>query len=223
MAEYNTPNNSLANKGMPQASSAPIVSGGAPKVSKIVSGNATLKQPTRAEKLREDGKNALKNVMTNTVAPSLKDLILNAIWNGLSMIFFPDGSRRPSSGGTPAGRVYYGSGYNSYGSMYRSGTQQPKAVVSQIEPVFRNPLLPSLQDANAVIDGMRDTIRAYGFATWATLYDLCGVESQNWQGTTKYGWMSVESTMINTVHTADGQIVYELRMPKASPIDDMPG
>ena len=219
MAEYKTPSNSLASKGAPQQ---PVAK---PAVQKVVSGAVTLKQPTRAEKFKEDGKNALKSVMANTVAPSIKDLILNAIWNGLSMIFFPDGSRRPRSGGTPAGSVYYGSSsYNNYGSYYQYGrsatTQQPK-VVSTVDPLFRNPVLCSMADASAVIDAMRDTIRTYGFATWATLYDLCGMDSQNWQGTTKYGWLSVEQTVINTVHLESGQIAYELRMPKASPIDDV--
>ena len=214
MAEvnYNTPSNSLKNK-------QPLAPVNDTHKKAVVSGNVVLKEKTRGEKLRENGKNALKNVMTNTVAPSIKDLILNAIWNGLSMIFFPDGTHRPTSGRSPAGGVYYGSGYTSYSNASRN--QQPKTV-SVTEPTFRNPLMASIQDANAVIDAMRDCIATYGFVTWADLYDLCGMDSQNWQGTTKYGWTSVESTMVSTVHTANGEIAYELRMPKASPIDDTP-
>ena len=213
MAEYNTPSNSFNAK---PASKEP------PKVNKVVSGQVTLKDKTKAERLKENGKNALKSVLTNTIAPSIKDLILNAMWNGLSMIFFPEGSRRPS-GSSPASKVsYYGSAYSyrNYGNYY-GGNVQPKPV-NVAEPTFRNPLMMTIQDANAVIDAMRDVIHTYGFATWATLYDLCGMDSQNWQGTTKYGWTSIESTTIATVHTADGQIAYELRMPKSSPIDDGP-
>lgn len=212
MAEinYSTPSNSNTQK-KPEP----------PKVNKVVTSEVTLKKPSRGEKLKEEAKASFKNVMTNTVAPSIKDLILNAIWNGLSMIFFPDGSHRPTYGSTPASRVsYYNNAYNRYGSYY--DRNQPKATVSIAEPAFRNPLMGSIQDANAVIDAMRDTIHTYGFATWSTLYDLCGMDSANWQGTTKYGWTSIESTTISTVHTADGQLAYELRMPKACPIDDMP-
>lgn len=213
MAEinYSTPSNNAQRKPEP------------PKANKVVTSEVKLKKPSKTEKLKEEAKASFKNVMANTVAPSIKDMILNAIWSGLSMIFFPDGSHRPASyGSTPASRVsYYNNSYNRYGGYYYDHNQ-PKATVNVAEPAFRNPLMGSIQDANAVIDAMRDTIHQYGFATWSTLYDLCGMDSANWQGTTKYGWTSIESTTISTVHTADGQLAYELRMPKACPIDDMP-
>jgi len=214
MAEYNTPSNSNAGKNSPVLDQ--------PKVSKVISGNAKLKEPTKTEKLKQDSKNAFKSVMTNTIGPSIKDMILNAIWNGLSMIFFPDGSHRPG-GYTSAGKIYYGaSTYNNYGSYYGGGKQQTPKALNTIEPAFRNPIVPTMQDANEVINHMRATIEQYGFATWSTLYDLCGMDNQNWQGTTKYGWTSVETTTINTIHTVDGQIAYEIRMPRSSPIDDSP-
>lgn len=217
MAEYITPSNSNASKNVPALSS-----DGIPKQDKVISGNAKLKEPTKAEKLKEDSKNALKSVMTNTVGPSIKDMILNAVWNGLSMIFFPDGSHRPG-GYTSAGKVYYGaSTYNNYGSYYNSGKPQVPKAHSPVDPVFKNPIVLSIQDANEVINHMRAIIEQYGFATWATLYDLCGMDTPNWQGTTKYGWTSVEYTTIATIHTADGQIAYEIRMPRSSPIDDSP-
>lgn len=223
MAErnYNTPGNSLNVR--PAVSSTSQQTDGAPKVNKVIKGTATLKKQTKGEKIAEASKSAFKNVMANTVAPSIKDLILNAIWNGLSMIFFPDGSHRPAGYGygTPASKVsYFSGGYNNYGGYYGQ-KQQPKAF-NVSEPAFRNPLMGSIQDANAVVDAMRNVIREYGFATWSTLYDLCGMDSANWQGTTKYGWTSIESTTISRVQTADGQMAYELRMPKASPIDDTP-
>ena len=219
MAEHNylTPSNSKA------ALIETAQTSSVPKVEKVVTGNVVLKPKSKGEQFAEDGKAAIKSVVENTIAPSIKDMILNAIWNGLSLIFFPDGSRRPRNSSTPAGSVYYGSSYTSYGSYYnRSSAPTQVKPVSVTEPAFRNPLMASMQDANAVIDAMRDTIRTYGFATWSTLYDLCGMDNQNWAGTTKYGWTSVESTIISTVALTDGSIAYELRMPKASPIDDTP-
>ena len=211
MAEYHTPSNSNAGKNMHVLEQ--------PKVHKVISGNAKLKEPTKSEKFREDSKNALKSVMENTVKPSIKDMILNAIWNGLSMIFFPDGSHRPG-GYTSASKVYYGaSTYNNYGSYYGSTKPQTPKALNPAEPIFRNPIVPTMQDANDVINHMRATIEEYGFATWATLYDLCGMDNTNWQGTTNYGWTSVETTRINTIHIEDGQIAYEIMMPRSSPID----
>ena len=220
MAEvkYNTPSNSLAIKNNNTVVPAKTEQ---PKVNSVVAGKVALKEKTKSEKLKENSKNALKTVITNTIAPSVKDLILNAIWNGLSMIFFPDGHQRPFSF-TLASRVNYGSsGYSSYSSYYGRGNNQPK-VINAVEPAFKNPILYNIDDARLVIDAMRQVINEYGFATWSTLYDLCNIDTHNWQGSTKYGWVSVESTMIDTVYDANGVMAYELRMPKASPIDDMP-
>lgn len=225
MAEYKTPSNSLRSKEIGTTATASAKPEERKSLQKVVQGNAQLKEKTRAEKLKETSKSAFKSVMVNTVVPHVKDTILSAIWNGLSMIFFPDGAHRPVGGSSPASRVYYGSSsYNSYGSYYgRSNPAQTEAQkIIAGTPAFRNPLLASINDANAVIDSMRAVIAQYGFATWSDLYDLCGMDTANWQGTTKYGWTSVESTMISTVTTANGQIAYELRMPKASPIDDDP-
>ncbi len=213
MAEYNFPNNSIASKG-----TLTTTKQDPPKPAKVVQNAVELKKPTKSEKLKEDAKNSMKSVMANTIGPGIKNMILNALWSGLSMIFFPDGSHRPSDGYSPASRIYYGqSAYNNYGSYYKNPVQPRTVNIS--EPAFRNPILGTMQDASAVIDAMRDTIHMYGFATWGTLYDLCGMDSANWQGTAKYGWTSVEATTIQQVTLADGRMGFELRMPKASPID----
>lgn len=222
--DYNVPSNSFAQSQPVQQLPAPVTPGKKelPKFDKVVNSAATLKQPTKTEQRLETGKNAVKSVMENTIKPSLKDMVLNALWTGLSLIFFPDGSRRPSGGGwAPASRVtYYGnSQYNSYSSYYRSPAAQP-TVASANEPIFRNPILATPQEANAVIDAMRDCIMQYGFANWATLYDLSGMDSNNWAGTTKYGWTSVNGFMVGTVHLPDGRMGYEIRTPKSSPIED---
>lgn len=214
MAEYKAPNNSFANKGV----SAPEAKPEVPKINKVVQGEVILKEKSKFERVKENGKNAVKNVMVNTVSPSIKDLILNTVWSWLSMMFFPDGSRRPSNTSSPARMVTY----SNYGSYFdRSGATKPKAVTNIVESVFKNPLMASMQDADAVLDCLRDQIAVNGYVTWATLYDLCGMDNANWQGATKYGWTSVESTMISAVRMADGDIRYEMRMPKCMPIEDV--
>lgn len=217
MAEYKTPSNSLARKETNITSELKEP----PKTAPVATALG-VKELSKADKLKASGKNAIKSVMTNTVAPSVKDMILNALMDGLSMIFYPDGSHRGYGYRSP--RSLYNS-YNSY-SSYSSrsaNTNAPRIVdVVASEPIFQNPILGSMQEARDVQNMMRDTIREYGFATWSTLYDLCHIDSNNWAGTTKYGWTNVEGMRVSTVKMADGRVGCELIMPKAFPIDDMP-
>lgn len=207
------PNNSFANKnGAPQPTNTkPDI----PTMQPVVKGPVKLKEPTKMEKLRTDAKNAGKNVMVNTVWPSIKNMILQAVNGCLSMIFFPDGSKKPVGSSIPSMISY-----TAYNSFYDKSGQTKPRVINMSEPVFKNPIVCSMDEATDIINAMREVIATYGFARWSTLYELCGMQTTNWQGANKYGWTSVESTMINTVHDANGNVAFELRMPKASPIDD---
>ena len=209
MAEYK--GNSFASKNLPstQNSSTPAKEE-KPKVQAVVSGKVTLKEPSRIEKLKTSGKNAAKELVTNTIFPALRDLVYRGICNFSSSMLYKDGNRPYPNGRTPASNVWYGGGgYTSYGSYYGQG--QPKAIKVASDPIFKNPIVPTLDDAMAVLDGLRDCIQRYdGFVTWATLYDLCNMDSSNWQGLQKYGWTNVEATRIETVHLADGSVGYRL-------------
>lgn len=217
MAEVKLPSNSFSGKGAPAAKP----KHGPPKMEKVV-GEVQLKKPSRSEKLKASASASFKNVMANTVAPSIKDMILNAIWSGLSMIFFPDGSRKPTYNSTLSRFGYNPIGYSAYGSYYGKPQAAPAApTVSALQQIFQNPIFASMGEARDVVDKMQETIGAYGFATWATLYEFCGIDSANWQGTNKYGWVSVVGNRIVPVNLSGGQRGYELVMPKAMPVDDL--
>lgn len=213
MAETKLPGNSFASK-----SAAPKRTQGPPKQEAIVRGEVQLKKPSRSEKLKTSISASFKNVMANTVAPSIKDLILNAISSGLSMIFFPDGSRKPTYTSTLS-RFGYNPTYNSYGSYY--GRQRQEVVaVNTLKPIFQSPIFASMAEAKEVVDKIQEVINTYGFATWSTLYEFCSIDSDNYQAT-KYGWTSVVGNRIVHVTVGHGQNGYELIMPQAMPIDDL--
>lgn len=214
MAEYNTPSNSLARK---EGAAAPTPKE-PPKTAPVATALG-VKELSKTEKLKASGKTALKSVMANTIGPSIKDMILNALMDGLSMIFYPDGSHRGYGIRTSRSSYNNYSSYSNRGSNYNA----PRIIdVVASEPVFQNPILGSMQEAHEVQNILRDAIREYGFVTWSTLYDLCRIESNNWAGTTKYGWTNVDNMRVATVRMADGRVGCELIMPKAFPIDDAP-
>lgn len=214
MPEYNTPSNSYA-------ASTPTVPKPAqgkqapPKQQPIVKASSAKK--SRSEKLKEDSRKALIEVGKNTIWPGIKNLAFNALMNAVGGIFWPDGNR-PINSNHPLNRIDYGSYFTGGTKINTTGT----TVKTSTEPYFKYPMLDTPDDCALVIEELRKIIKQYGCATWATLYDICNMDTTNWQGSQKYGWVSVESAKVYTVHTADGDIKYELHMPKAAPIDDLP-
>ena len=216
MAETKLPGNSFASKASPTKRLQ-----GPPKQEAIVQSGVQLKKPSRSEKLKASASASFKNVMVNTVAPSIKDMILNAVWSGLSMIFFPDGSRKPTYTSTLS-RFGYNQAYTPYGSAYGRQRQDVIATpVNALRPIFQNPIFGSMAEAKEVVDKIQEVINTYGFATWSTLYEFCSIDSANWQGTNKYGWTSVVGHRVSAVNIGHGQMGYELMMPQAMPIDDL--
>ena len=217
MAEIKLPPNSFAGKGTPAKTKQ-----GPPKMEKVVQNEVQLKKPSKAEKLKASASSAAKNVMVNTIGPSIKDMILNAVWTGLSMIFFPDGSRKPNYNSTLS-RFGYNPTYTSYGNYYYGSKPKEQVVptVTSLQQVFQNPIFETMTEAKDVVDKIQEVINTYGFATWATLYEFCSIDSANWQGTNKYGWVSVVGNRIATVNLGHGRMGYELIMPKAMPVDDL--
>lgn len=215
MAEYK--GNAFAQKNLPEAQNAPAQPKEDKKVQAVVSGKVVLKEPSKLEKIKVSGKNAAIDLFNNTIVPALRDLVYRGICNFSGSMLYKDGNRPYPNARGSASSIWYGSErYTDYGARYG----QPKAVRVASDPIFKNPILPTMDDALAVLDGLRACIDSYDhFATWADLYDLCNMNSSNWQGLQKYGWTNVESTTINTITMADGSVGYELRMPKAIPID----
>lgn len=212
--QFNTPNNSFAAKNLPATTAQP--ENNRPRATKTVVG-ATLKEPTKLEKVKDDMLKTGASVFDNTIKPSIKSMIFQAIMSGLSMIMFKDG-KAPANTKFSGGRVDYGSRYNSGGNF---SNPKPETRRSVKDAAFRNPVFLSIADANDAINEMRDILKNYPFVTWADLYDICGMDSNNWQGTNKYGWVTVDSATVNQFYNSDGEIRYELVMPKAMPIDDL--
>lgn len=218
LPEYNTPSNSLTTQSAPVAKTTPGGKQLPPKQAPVV--KASTAKKSRADKLKEDSRKAIIEVGKNTIWPGVKNLVFNALMNAVGGIFWPDGNRPMNiSSNHPLNRVDYGS-YFTGGTKINTSGSTIKAT--NPEPYFKYPMLDTPDDCALVIDELRNIIKSYGCATWATLYDICNMDNTNWQGSQKYGWVSVENTKIYTVHTADGQIKYELHMPKAAPIDDLP-
>lgn len=189
------------------------------KPNKVISGKATLKERSGAQKVADNiivgsAKSTGDYILTEIIFPAIKNMVWSAISNGIHMMLF--GSNSSKSSKVRGSNIIYDGG--SYRDDYTSYSRDKSRPIAR-RAIFENPILDSLEDANAVLDAMEDAISHYQYASWATLYDIIGIDTDNWQAN-KFGWTDIRGADIATIHRTDGTIGYELRMPKASPIDD---
>lgn len=194
------------------------------KREKVISGSATTRERSGAQKMADNiivgnAKSTGNYILMDILLPAIKNTVWAMISNGIHMMLFGNSNSSSKGAKIPGSRITYG-GYEDY-TRYRDSDRGKDVVLRRA--IFENPVLDTPDDAEALLANIAGAIQQYGFATWGDLYDAAGISTYNWQGCEKYGWTDVRGADIVPIHRADGSILYELRMPKAAPIDtDMP-
>ncbi len=191
---------------------------------KAIKGTATYEKKSLGKKLvdslfsdRIDS--MFSYISSNIIWPSIKKLILDVGTNALQISLFGGGST-PGSVGT--GNYIPGQGWQPSG-----GRREPFAYNQVANPnygqpqVYRPPVgtdnvyFQSRDDANLVLDRLRNAIRRYNCARLADFYEASGVTGQegNWalQGS---GWYSIDTAQI--MPTTDGRWI--IMMPPVQPL-----
>lgn len=152
--------------------------------------------------------------MDNVIIPSLKSWLRDTLYGLIDSIF------KSGNGGYSQGR--YRSYYDDYPS-YRSKTntrydysnnynEKPRAV--KIPNDYTDIVLDSREDAENVLDLLRELIDKYGVASIMDLYDVCGLSCDFTYD--KYGWHDLNHQIARVVRTSGG---YTFRLPRAVPLE----
>ena len=88
---------------------------------------------------------------------------------------------------------------------------------------YDDPIFDSINDAVAVIDKMSGIISMYGYATYATLSELCGNDIWLRRGDQNYGWTSIDGFKLHIIPIEPimGKFKYRLCLPKARNINEL--
>lgn len=167
------------------------------KLEKVTKGEVKVKEKSLANKfadafITDDIGAVRKHVVEEVIIPGLINAVLDAVNDGLSMIFKVSPRRR--SGSSSSGGYYDYSKQSTYkygGSSSNSGTVTKSDNGSRERIDYRGITFETKNDANDVLSSMQDLADPdqYGWASVADFYDLAGVSVKNQAFTdNKYGW-----------------------------------
>jgi hypothetical protein len=184
------------------------------KLEAVVTGEVVRRKKPLGRRFKEtflggDAKGVLGFVMLDVMIPAAKDMMADAVSQGIERMLFGEArstSRRPRSGG--------GNGYVSY-NRYSSNTprdgrrEEPRSVSrgARARHDFDEIILATRVEAEEVIDRLSDLVQRYESATVADLYDLVGVSGSYTDD--KWGWTDIRGATVQRIRNG-----YLLDLPK---------
>lgn len=178
------------------------------KIEKVVSGKVKVKTNEMRKLtdvfISEDIKNVKSYVLYDVLVPTIKKAIVDAVTDGINMIFLgKNGSHKSST----SSKISYKNFYDNGSSDYRHENSSVRSGLN-----YDNVILDTRGEAEEVLDRMEEIIDTYRFVSISDLCDLLGVECKYTDN--KYGWTSLSRAEV--VRVRDG---YLLKLPRAVPID----
>lgn len=177
----------------------------------VKDGGARAKRQSTGKRLKEtfihdDGKSVGEYILFDVLIPAAQNMIYDGVTEGLSRTLF--GSSRPSSN-----RIRPNN-YTNYGSMGRTSYSPNRAMSqrSRREHDFDEIVIDSRDEAEEVLDRMRDLVDDYGVCTVADLYDLAGITAEFVDET--WGWDDFRSATVRRTRAG-----YLLDLPRPKPVD----
>lgn len=151
-------------------------------------------------------------MVEDVVVPSIRDMFRDALQGGIDRLFYGDrstGRRRTSSPLTsqPLGHVNYG------GTPTRATAQSQPRTISRQARARHNLdelVIPSRQEAEAVLDQMYEQLSRYGMVSVADLYELTGIRSEHTD--MKWGWTNLRGA--KAVRLRQGGVLLDLPEPE---------
>lgn len=153
---------------------------------------------------------AAEYMVTEVVVPAIRDTLFDALQGGLNRLIY--GDDRPRRGMAPPS--YSNVGHVNYQGMSRSPTQQrpsnPRMLSrsSRARGDFQDLVIPSMSEAEEVLDRLYDELSRYGSVPVAVLYELTGIQSSHTDH--KWGWTQLRGARVSRMRTGG----YLLNLPE---------
>ena len=152
-------------------------------------------------------KTAGKSMIADVFLPKCKQAVFDTLINGLNILFWGPGGKRPSSGVGVGTRIQYASAADG---------AKPIAASQKVTPTIKKTVDPeditfeSRMDAQSVYDTMIDIIEQYDKVSLADFMELSNVSNDDFTYR-KYGW-TVLPTPADIRRLGNGS--YYIRFPK---------
>lgn len=177
------------------------------KIDKVISGIAVERKKGFGRKIKdhfqgEDARTIAEHVFWDVILPKIKDLAFDAISETASRTFYGDtSSRRVTTSGRVTARP---TAYNriGYQGVNEARTISPRARVTH--DFSQDILIPTIGEAEKVLDTLAEYIEKYGFVSVMDLYDAVGVTNGEFTDE-KHGWDDIRTA--KPIRTRDGYIL----------------
>lgn len=139
-----------------------------------------------------NGKDALTYMGEEVVVPAIRDLIYNALHSGLDQMVYGGSRRRGGAHSGPVGSTNAGNvNYSSISSPTRASTQANRTLSNgaRARHNFDELIIPTIQEANDVLDNMYEWLSRWGQVSVADLYALTNIRSEHTDE--KWGWTNL--------------------------------
>jgi len=180
-----------------------------PKQEKIVTGDVVTRKKGVGSKIyetffSESSNSVVQYVVMEVLVPAAKNMISDAVSQGVERLMFGDIRPRATQGSRP--------GYTNHSRAQPQSTPQ-RTMTRQARTThdFSDIILESRGDAEDVLDRLRFLIDKYDVATVNDLYDLVGISGEFTDD--KWGWYDLRSASVRAIRGG-----YLLILPRTQPI-----
>lgn len=180
-------------------------------IEKVVTGKVTVKKKSEARKfadvfVSEDFRNVASHILADILIPAVKDIISNAITDGVNMMLYGEANRTRKT--SNISRTPYNSLYTS--RLERSSIgNETEYRKPRINRDYDDAIFDSRADAELVLDSLDEIIQTYGQAKVSDLGELLGVTGPYTDN--NYGWTDLHSAKIVRLNGGG----YILNLPRA--------
>lgn len=192
------------------------------KVEQVVQGSVVRRKKPLGKRLTEtfvggDAKGVWGFVALDVLVPAAKDMLADAVSQGVERMIFGEARSRSRRTGRHPGESYIS--YNRYSSGGRR--EDPRDREPQRPSLSRRArashdfdeiILATRVEADEVIDRLFDIVAKYEMATVADLYNLVGI-ADNYTDD-KWGWTDIRGASVTRVRNG-----YLLDLPRPEPLD----
>ena len=191
------------------------------KIEKVVSGAVIKKSKPLGRKFKDiffggDVRHVARYIAADVMLPAIRNMIVDTTTEGIRRTVYGESSRtsRPRTMSDYRPRVSYNTPANRIGRDPREAgylpEQPPLSLRTQPHDVGQL-ILANREEAELVLERLRDVIDTYGIVSVADLYDLLGLPTTHVDN--KFGWTSLVNVDIRQYRQG-----YILELPATEPV-----
>lgn len=175
------------------------------KIEKVIVGDVIERKKSFGRKVKEnflqgeDAQSISSYVFWDVILPKVKDLAFDAIKESAARAFY-GGPARPSASTQRTGATVRPTAYNRV--VYQQSAQVEPRQLSQrarnTHEFAQEILLPSLGEAEKVLDTLLEYVEKYGFVSVMDLYDAVGITGGEFTDE-KHGWDDLRTAKASRV------------------------